>query len=82
MSFHPKMAYGATFRVVTGDGEYLADSTGRMRHEAQGRRDLPAVGDWVAVKLATAVGGRATIQAILPRTSVFSRKAAGADTTE
>ena len=53
-----------------------------MRHEAQGRRDLPAVGDWVAVKPATAVGGRATIQAILPRKSVFSRKAAGTDTTE
>ena len=53
-----------------------------MRHEAQGRRDLPAVGDWVAVKPATAAGGRATIQAILPRKSVFSRKAAGTDTTE
>ena len=76
------VAYGATFRVVTEDGEYLADSTGRMRHEAQGRRDLPAVGDWVAVKPATAAGGRATIQAILPRKSVFSRKAAGTDTTE
>ncbi len=76
------VAYGATFRVVTGDGDYLADATGKMRHEAQGRRDLPAVGDWVAVKVATATGGRATIQAILPRTSVFSRKAAGTDTTE
>ena len=76
------VAYGATFRVVTEDGEYLADSTGRMRHEAQGRRDLPAVGDWVAVKPTTAVGGRATIQAILPRKSVFSRHAAGTDTTE
>ena len=76
------VAYGATFRVMTGDGEDLADSTGRMRHEAQGRRDLPAVGDWVAVKPTAAVGGRATIQAILPRKSVFSRKAAGTDTTE
>jgi ribosome biogenesis GTPase len=76
------VAYGATFRVVSEDGEYLADSTGKMRHEAQGRRDLPAVGDWVAVKPATVVGGRATIQAILPRKSVFSRKAAGTDTTE
>jgi len=76
------VAYGATFRVVTEDGEHLADSTGKMRHEAQGRRDLPAVGDWVAVKPATAAGGRATIQAILPRKSVFSRKAAGTDTTE
>ena len=76
------VAYGATFRVITADGDYLADITGRMRHEAQGRRDLPAVGDWVAVKPTTMAGGRATIQAILPRTSVFSRKAAGTDTTE
>lgn len=76
------VAYGATFRVLTPDGDYLADITGRMRHEAAGRRDLPAVGDWVAVKPAAAAGGRATIQAILPRTSVFSRKAAGTDTTE
>ena len=53
-----------------------------MRHEAPGRRDLPAVGDWVAVKPTAVVGGRATIQALLPRKSVFSRKAAGTDTTE
>jgi len=76
------VAYGATFRVMTPEGDYLADITGRMRHEAQGRRDLPAVGDWVAVKPTTIAGGRATIQAILPRTSIFSRKAAGTDTTE
>lgn len=76
------VAFGATFRVITAEGECLADVTGKMRHEAQGRRDLPAVGDWVAVKTTTATGGRATIQAILPRTSVFSRKAAGTDTTE
>ena len=76
------IAYGATFRVITADGDHLADVTGRMRHDAQGRRDLPAVGDWVAIKPTTIAGGRATIQAILPRTSVFSRKAAGTDTTE
>jgi ribosome biogenesis GTPase len=76
------IAYGATFRVMTGDGDHLADVTGRMRHEAHGRRDLPAVGDWVAVKPTTIAGGRATIQAILPRASVFSRRAAGTDTTE
>jgi ribosome biogenesis GTPase len=76
------IAYGATFRVMTADGDYLADVTGRMRHGALGRRDLPAVGDWVAVKPTTIAGGRATIQAILPRTSIFSRKAAGTDTTE
>jgi ribosome biogenesis GTPase len=75
------VAYGATFRVYLEEGETLADSSGRLRHDAQSRRDLPAVGDWVAVKPAPA-GQRATIQAVLPRTSVFSRKVAGAETVE
>ena len=76
------VAFGATFRVITEAGEQLADISGRLRHQARGRRDLPAVGDWVAVKPTTIAGGRATIHAILPRTSVFSRRAAGTDTTE
>lgn len=75
------IAYGATFRVYLEDGETLADVTGRMRHEAKGRRDLPAVGDWVAVRW-TSPAERATIQALLPRKSVFSRKVAGAETAE
>ena len=76
------VAYGATFRVLTEEGDQLADVSGRLRHEARGRRDLPAVGDWVALKPSTLPGGRATIQAILPRTSLFSRKAAGDETVE
>jgi ribosome biogenesis GTPase len=75
------IAYGATFRVYFEDDEALADTAGRLRHDAQSRRDLPAVGDWVAVKR----GGpaeRATIQAVLPRRSLFSRKVAGAETVE
>jgi ribosome biogenesis GTPase / thiamine phosphate phosphatase len=76
------VAYGATFRVYTQDGEELADLAGRLRHEATGRRDLPAVGDWVAVKRTTIEGGRATIHGVVPRKSLFSRKAAGDETTE
>jgi len=76
------VAYGATFRVYTNDSDELADLAGRLRHDAAGRRDLPAVGDWVAVKRTTIEGGRATIQGILPRKSLFSRKAAGDETTE
>lgn len=75
------VAYGATFRVYLEDGETLADISGRMRHDAQGRRDLPAVGDWVAVKR-NEQADRATIQAILPRRSLFSRKVAGDQTAE
>ena len=76
------VAFGATFRVIAHDGEMLADLTGRLRHQAEGRRDLPAVGDWIALKRSTIEGGRSTIQGILPRTSVFSRKVAGETTVE
>jgi ribosome biogenesis GTPase / thiamine phosphate phosphatase len=76
------VAYGATFRVYTEDGDELADLAGRLRHEATGRRDLPAVGDWVAVKRTSIVGGRAIIHGLLPRKSLFSRKAAGDETAE
>ena len=44
------VGYGATFRVYFEDGEALADISGRLRHAARTRRDLPAVGDWVALR--------------------------------
>jgi len=74
------VGYGATFRIYLEDGETLADVSGRLRHEAVARRDLPAVGDWVAVRWAPP--DRASIQAVLPRRSVFSRKVAGEETAE
>jgi ribosome biogenesis GTPase len=76
------VAYGATFRVYTAEGEELADTAGRLRHDAKQRRDLPAVGDWVAIKQTTIEGGRTTIHAVLPRKSLFSRKVAGEETAE
>ncbi len=75
------VAYGATFRVYREDGEMLAEVSGRLRHDAKGRRDLPAVGDWVVVRRSE-TGDRGTIHAVLPRKSLFSRKVAGAETTE
>jgi ribosome biogenesis GTPase len=75
------VGYGAAFRVYVDGEETLAEVSGRLRHDARTRRDLPAVGDWVAVRR-NATGARATIQAILPRKSVFSRKAAGQETVE
>jgi ribosome biogenesis GTPase len=60
--------------VVTADGEVRARVPGRLRHEAGSAADLPVVGDWVA--LAPAARGRATIEAVLPRRTRFSRRAA------
>ena len=55
--------------------------SGRLRHDASGRADFPAVGDWVAVDVPEG-GGDARIRAVLPRVSRFSRRAAGNPTEE
>ncbi len=55
--------------------------SGHFRHEAAGPADYPAVGDWVVIEPRPAEGA-ATIHAVLPRMSVFSRKAAGERTEE
>jgi ribosome biogenesis GTPase len=69
------------FRIFTEFDELVAEISGRVRYDALTRAELPAVGDWVA---ATAYPNekRATIHAILPRRSKFSRKAAGRNTEE
>ena len=69
------------YGLYTADGERLADVSGQLRHHARSRLDFPVAGDWVVVR--SRVGeDRATIQAILPRKSLFSRKAAGDETDE
>src|SRR5262245_27650733 len=69
------------YRVITADGELLAQHAGRILHRAAARHELAAVGDWVALK--RSAGERAgTIEHILPRRSRFSRKVAGELTEE
>ncbi|MCA1562825.1 MAG: ribosome small subunit-dependent GTPase A [Acidobacteria bacterium] len=68
------------YRVLTADKETLARVAGRLRHEAAARADFPAVGDWVALE--TAARGGSRIRAVLPRSSRFSRRAAGTPTEE
>jgi ribosome biogenesis GTPase len=62
-------------------GEGRASVSGRLRHEASGRADFPAVGDWVVLRQA-AEHEQAVINAVLPRLNKFSRKAAGKETDE
>lgn len=69
------------YRVYAESGEFSARVSGRLRHRALGRQDFPAVGDWVAIDL-TPGDSDATIHAVLPRRSKFSRKVAGAVTEE
>ncbi|HYG82287.1 MAG TPA: ribosome small subunit-dependent GTPase A [Pyrinomonadaceae bacterium] len=69
------------YGVYAERGELLAETAGKLRHEAASREALPAVGDWVVIR-ARPEGGRATIHAVLPRRSKFTRKAAGSRTEE
>jgi ribosome biogenesis GTPase len=68
------------YRLYTDGGEVLAQHAGRFRVTAEHRHELSAVGDWVAARVRTDEP-TATIEAVLPRRSRFSRKAAG-DLTE
>jgi len=69
------------YELYTEYGELSAETTGKMRYDAQGRKDLPVVGDWVVVRVREQES-KGTIYDILPRRSKFSRKAAGTRTEE
>ena len=65
------------YRVWTAEAELTAQVTGKFVHET--RRDhaqLPKVGDWVAIKLIPNEE-KATIHAILPRSTQITRKTSG-----
>lgn len=68
------------FRVLLDDGEVDATASGRLKHRATSRGELPAVGDWVVVRRRPGEAG--AIVAVLPRRSRFSRKVAGNVTDE
>jgi ribosome biogenesis GTPase len=55
------------YDVLTEGGELRAHLAGRLRHEASSGAELPAVGDWVALR-------DAVIHAVLPRRTAFARK--------
>lgn len=71
----------AGYSVIAEGGEWLGEVSGRLRHNADTRQSLPAVGDWVCVRPHPG-GERCTIHVILPRRSAFIRKAAGGRTEE
>jgi ribosome biogenesis GTPase len=70
------LEHNHVYRVLTEEAEWLAETAGRLKFEAAGRGELPAVGDWVGIRPASD-GQHAVIRLLLPRRSVFSRKAAG-----
>lgn len=75
------LEYKNTYILYSEFGELSAEIAGKMRHQASGRVDFPAVGDWVAISVRSDEH-KATIHEVLPRKSKFSRKIAGALTQE
>lgn len=69
------------YRVFVEAGEIEAVLSGRIKHHATSRGELPAVGDWVAIRRRPGED-RGAIVGILPRRSRFSRRMAGQVTDE
>ena len=63
------------YRVLAEDGEYHAEPAGALLYGSASRAELPVTGDWVALRVIGA--GEAIVQAVLPRRTKFSRRAAG-----
>jgi ribosome biogenesis GTPase / thiamine phosphate phosphatase len=70
-----------SYRLYTEQGELSARVRGKLRFDSESAADFPAVGDWVAISRRER-DGLVQIQAVLPRRSKFSRKAAGANSEE
>ena len=68
------------YRLQTEDGVRRAQASGRMRHEAYSKEDLPAVGDWVVFTQPPG-SEHGVIHGVLPRRTALVRKEAGLTTT-
>ena len=64
------------YRISTESGERAGVLAGRLRHETTRRSDLPAVGDYVSIRLPPGEGP-AVIEAVRPRKTALMRRAAG-----
>jgi ribosome biogenesis GTPase len=70
-----------SYQVYSQYGELTAKISGKMRYHTEAQDQYPAVGDWVVIK-PLVNEHKATIHAVLPRKSKFSRKVAGEGTEE
>ena len=63
------------YRLYTASGEVAGEASGALWHRAPDRASMPVVGDWVAARMVAL--DQAIVEAVLPRRSCFSRRAAG-----
>lgn len=65
------------YKVITEEGEILAEVSGKLNYTSKSTVDYPVVGDWVLIDRTTNENGNAIIHHILSRRSCFERKVAG-----
>jgi ribosome biogenesis GTPase len=75
------LVFRGGYEVWCEDGEYLAQVSGKFRHQAESKADNPATGDFVLVE-AYPDENKAVIQEVLPRRTKLSRTMAGRATEE
>jgi ribosome biogenesis GTPase len=63
------------YGLFTASGEVTAEPSGALWYRAETGSAMPVVGDWVAARMAAA--DYAIVEAVLPRRTCFSRRAAG-----
>jgi ribosome biogenesis GTPase len=63
------------YRLYAADGELDAEPSGALWYRTADRAGMPVTGDWVAARVVNA--SQAIVEAVLPRQSLFSRRAAG-----
>lgn len=68
--------YRNMYKVISMQGEFLAQISGKLRHQTISSIAMPAVGDNVMLSMDNG-SDRAIIHHVLPRYSQFIRKAAG-----
>ncbi|MFN4213458.1 ribosome small subunit-dependent GTPase A [Exiguobacterium sp.] len=68
------------YTVTTENGTFTCSVTGKFRHEAEGERDYPVIGDFV--EFTVREHGQGVIRRLLERRTVLSRAAAGNETRE
>lgn len=66
-----------SYKIMCERGELTAKVSGKFRHKARTSSDYPGVGDFVMFDTNFEKNDEAVIQVILPRKTVFIRKAAG-----
>jgi len=63
------------YRLIADSGDFDAEPSGALWSNAATRAAMPVVGDWVAARVLNAE--QAIVEAVLPRRTLFARRAAG-----